>query len=91
MEKLTIEKGWYWSAGKRFDWKKDGIPDCGVGIARPLLKENKEMLVNVDGEDYHLDCVEAVTFINKYKCFENIAGVWIGYVPKTLLKKHDSN
>lgn len=87
MKKLTIEKSFYYTAGKRYGWKADGISEVGVGIAKPWLTENKAIIVNVDKQDYHLDCEQALEFIKKYKCYEDIGGVRVGYVSKDLLKK----
>jgi len=87
MKKLIINKSFYYSCGKRYGWKADGISEVGVGIAKPWLKENKAIIVNVDKEDYHLDCEAALAFINKYKCYEDLNGTRVGYVSKDLLKK----
>ena len=87
MKKLIIHKGWYWSAGKRFGWREDGISDTGIGIGKQWLTDNKAIIVNVDKVDYHLDCEQALAFINKYKCYEDIGNTRIGYIPKELLTK----
>lgn len=87
MKRLTINKSFYYTCGKRWGWKADNVSEVGVGIAKPWLKENKAILVNVDGEDYHLDCEQALEFIKKYKCYEDIGEVRVGYVSKDLLKK----
>ena len=87
MKKLTINKGWYFTAGKRYGWRNDGISEIGIGIARNWITDNKAIIVNVEGQDYHLDCEVARAFINKYKCYEEIGNVVIGYVSKELLTK----
>lgn len=87
MKKLIINKSFYYSCGKRWGWKADGVSEVGVGIAKPWLKENKTIIVNVDKEDYLLDCEKALEFIAKYRCFEDIGGARVGYVSKDLLRK----
>ncbi len=89
MKKLIIKKGFYYSCGRNYGWKADGFSEIGVGIAKPWLKDNKAIIVNVDKQDYHLDCEQAIAFINKYKCFEDWSGVRLGYVSKDLFRKLD--
>lgn len=87
MRRLKIRNSFYYSIGRRYNWMKDGFDEVGLGIAKPYLKDNKTLLVNVDGKDYFLDCVKAVEFINSYKSFEDIKGVRLGYISKSLLRK----
>ena len=86
MKKLTINKGWYWGAGSNWGWKADGVSIVGIGIARQWFNE-KEIIVEVDGKNYKLDCAKAKEFINKYKCFEQLKGSRIGYISKDLLEE----
>lgn len=90
MKTLTITKSFYYSVGKRFGWKAEGYSEIGVGIAKSWLIENEEILVNVDKKDYHLDCKAAVEFIRRFKSYEDIKGVRVGYVSKDLLKEYEN-
>ncbi len=87
MKRLTIKKSFYYTAGKRYDWEKDGFSMIGVGIAKPWLVENKAILVNVDGHDYEVNCEEAIEFIRKYKAYEDIKDIRVGYISRDLMNK----
>ena len=86
MKRLKIKKSFYYTCGKRWGWMHDGYDIVGLGIARKWF-DNKAIVVNIDGQDYHLDCEKALEFVKKYKCFENIKGTKVGYIPKNLLVK----
>lgn len=86
-EKIIIEKGWYWSAGRKWGWDKDGVGPAGVGISKYLLQNNKTLTVEVEGKDYELDCEKARNFINKYKSAETRFGTTIGIIARDLLVK----
>lgn len=87
MKKLIIKKSFYYSCGRNYGWKNDGYTEIGVGIAKDWFIKNKEFIVNVDKQDYLVESDRAMDFINKYKSYENIRGIRIGYLTKDLLKK----
>jgi len=74
MIRVTIKKGWYWSAGDKFHWVDDGYSKSGVGIEKGILQNNKEIEVEVNHTLYKLDCDKAREFINKYKSAQNMPG-----------------
>ena len=88
MEKLIIKKGWYWSAGQKYGWKKDGVDTKGVGIAKDILQNNKEIVVEVDHQEYILDCERARAFVNQYHSAQTMpGGTIIGIVSRDLFEK----
>lgn len=87
LEKIKIDKGFYWSAGTKFGWIKDGVERTGVGIHKYLLQNYKELIVEVEGKEYKVDCEKARNFINKYKSAETRYGTTIGIISKELLQK----
>lgn len=86
-EKIVIRKGFYWSAGRKFGWKESGNDVAGVGIAKSILQSNKEIILEIDGKDYKLECEKARNFVNRYKAAENHNGTWIGIISKSLLQR----
>lgn len=86
MKKLVIQKGFYFSAGRQYNWVKDGIDPVGVGVERRWFTDD-ELLIEVDNIEYVCNTKQALEFINKYKSFEIRKGLKIGYIPKSLLVK----
>lgn len=87
MNKIKIEKGWYYSAGTKFGWVKDGVTRQGVGVSKYLLQNFKELILEIEGKEYILDCERARAFINKYRSSEDHRGNSIGIVSKDVLEK----
>ncbi len=88
METIVIEKGWFWSAGKKWNWIDDGFAKCGVGIHKSTLQNYSELIVEVEGKKYHLNCQEAKEFINKYKSAMTMPhGSVIGVISRDLLER----
>ncbi len=65
----------------------DGFLEVGLGIEKHWLMRGDNLIVNVDKQDYLLDCKEAVNFIKKYRAFEDRGTARLGYVSKSLFKK----
>lgn len=88
MQKLEIKKSFYYSAGDKFNWSKDGYDRRGVGVERNLINNNEKLELVIDKVSYILDCLEAKKFINQYRSFYPAGyGKYIGVVSKTLLKE----
>lgn len=88
MVTITIKKGFFWSAGTRYGWTKDGFETKGVGIDKRVLQGNKEIKVEISGQEYTLDCDKAREFINKYKASQTMpGGTVIGIVSASILEK----
>lgn len=88
MNRLTIKSGWYWSAGIKYGWKKDGVNPQGIGISKEMLQKNKELIVEVDHQEYTLDCERARAFVNKYQSAQTMpGGTIIGIISRDLLEK----
>lgn len=88
MTKITIKKGWFWSAGTKYGWTKDGFETKGVGIDKRILQNNKEIEIEISGQTYALDCDKAREFINKYKAGQTMpGGTMIGIVSASILQK----
>lgn len=89
MERVTIKKGFYWSAGHKYKWT--GKYDAnGFGIAMDILRNSSEIEVVVSGKFYTLDCQQAICFIKTYKSVEKYQGKNVGILTKTLLKASSS-
>lgn len=82
---LTINKGWYFSVGKRFGWDNEHSTE-GVGIERRYF-DCSELLVTVEDIQYRVNPEEALEHIRKYKAHEVLAGNKIGYIPRSLMQK----
>lgn len=88
MQKVIIKKGWYWSAGTKYGWKKDGVDSQGVSIEKAILQNNKEIIVEVGHIEYLLDCERARAFINKYQSAQTMpGGTVIGIVSRDVFEK----
>lgn len=87
MEKLTIKKGWYRSAGIKYGWIHSGYEPEGVGINREALNGDK-LQVNVSGFSYVVDCAEAIAFVKRWKShYKTDGGTKIGVISKSIMKK----
>lgn len=83
MQKLTINKSWFYSAGDKYGWVPE-FDKRGVGINVRLLSNGGEMEVVVDKISYILDTGAALMFIKRYGSTEIQKGVTIGIVSKSL-------
>ena len=87
--KLKINNSWYWTVGDRY-WRGEGYTREGVGINKKYLL-GKELTLEIDKKEYHLDCEKAREFIVAHKSAETIKDARICYVPRSLLnEKKDS-
>ena len=90
MTKITIKKGFFWSAGTKYGWTNDDYQTRGVGIEKSILQNNKKIIVEILGQEYTLDCDKAREFINKYKASQVMSGgTTVGIVSASLLEKID--
>ena len=88
MKEIKISKSWFYSAGDKYGWKKDGLDPRGVGIAKEHLINNKELIVVVDKIKYHLYTTVAIEAIKNYKSKMIMpGGTVVGIVPKSLLEE----
>lgn len=93
MKKVTIRKGWYWSAGHKYGWtKKEGKLAQAVGVDMALLKTNEKVVVRVmpKGETFIINCAEAIDFIRQYQSYKWIKEKCIGIVSKSILVPHET-
>lgn len=91
MKKITIKSGWFRAAGNIYKWKND-YHIFGVGIAIEHLEKNDQIAINIMGEDYTLDCVKALHFINKYNSHKEVGkGKVVGVISRSLLVPVDDN
>lgn len=89
MKKLTINNSFYYSCGDKW-WPDTKYGRVGLGISREWLTDDR-LIVNVDGEDYELDCIEAREFIKENNSWEVRKNVKIGYIPKSLLHEKENS
>lgn len=87
---LTIEKGWYWSAGNTYGWTGAGHSVEGVGINKTALIQNDELIVHVKSKSgsklsFKVDTLAAVEFIKRYHSFKTIGTTKVGFIPRTLM------
>jgi hypothetical protein len=87
--KYNSKKGWYWSVGDRY-WGGQGYDRIGLGIEASLIKGHDMLEVKLGGNQYLLNCKEAVEFIKRFHSFEVLKGKKIGYVSKSLFKLEES-
>ncbi len=86
MRKVTITGGWFRAAGNVFHWRSSKNHIFGVGIALEILKAEKEIEVEVEGDLYRLDTVKAREFIQAYNSLKRVGkGRWLGVVSKSIL------
>lgn len=87
MERLIIKKGFFRTAGQKYDWLKKKYDGRGVGVSLPVLKRNREIEIEVEGDVYVLNCGAAIAFIRSYQSIEVHNGTKVGVVSKTLLER----
>ena len=90
VKKITIKKGWYRFAGlpTQYGWISSGYEPEGVGINRDALFENEELIVSVNGNDYKVNCKEAIDFIRRFKSHTTMpGGTKIGIISRSIMEK----
>ena len=88
MKFIRINKNWFFSAGAKYGWVKDNFDIKGVGIRMSDIKTNKTIRIEINGEEYLMDCEEAVKFIEKYQSIFVAGGsTEIGVVSKSFLRQ----
>jgi nitroimidazol reductase NimA-like FMN-containing flavoprotein (pyridoxamine 5'-phosphate oxidase superfamily) len=88
MKYIKITKNWFFSAGAKYGWVKDNFDIKGVGIRMSDIKTNKNIRIEINGEDYVMDCEESLKFIDTYKSvFITGSSTEIGVVSKSLLRQ----
>lgn len=85
MQRVTIQKNYYYSAGYKYKWNSKHDP-YGFGIAVDILKNNSEIEVFINGGLFTLDCNQAISFIRHYKSMELYKGKRVGIMTKSLLR-----
>ncbi len=85
MQKIIIKDGWFRAAGNVYHWRlKHHI--FGVGIKLDILKEEREIEVEVEGDLYTLDCRKALDFIRAFQSVKRVGkGRMLGVVSKSIL------
>jgi hypothetical protein len=89
-KKITIEKGWYWTAGDG-RWSADYSRE-GIGLNRELFMDSDIIVITVKGkggstEKYSLETKKGRDFIKANGSDGVIGKNRIGYVPKSILTK----
>lgn len=87
---LTIQKGWYWSAGSTYGWGEDHSRE-GIGINRDALLAHPELLVHVKTAtgktSFKVDTNKAIEFIRAHKSFKTLGTTKVGFIPRTLMQE----
>lgn len=84
---LTINKSFYYSAGKKYGWCPPKWDTYGVGINVEILQNYRELEIIVDNVHYLVNCGQAIAFIRRFKSIEDHKGISVGIVSKTLLNE----
>lgn len=87
MQEIKIAKSFFYSAGDKYNWTKDGLDKRGVGISMEALRGNKELIVEVDNIKYFLVCKQAIAFIRKYGSWMEAGQRQLGIVSKSILEE----
>ena len=88
LKTIKIKKYWFVSAGMKYGWVKDGLESKGVGILYSDIKNNKFLKIEIVGEEYLLDCGQAIQFIEKYKSIFIAGGsTEVGVISRSLLRQ----
>jgi hypothetical protein len=89
MKKVTIKKGWFFSAGYIYHWHKvdRNIHPHAVGIDMAIIKSNDVIQVVVKDKQYTLNCADALAFIRKWQSYKWIKEKCIGIVSQSLLQE----
>jgi hypothetical protein len=82
----------FWGAGTTFAWKAGGHDQVGVGLNKQDLLSNEELMVEVRGRTYKVNCARAIEFIRKYKSFQDKrGGVRIGIISMSIMEPQDDD
>ena len=85
MQKIIIKDGWFRAAGNVYRWRDHGHI-FGVGIKLSILKQEREIEVEVEGDLYTLDCRKALDFIQAHSSVKKVGnGRLLGVVSKSVL------
>ncbi len=87
MSKVEIKKSWFFSAGDKYNWTKDGLDVKGIGVTMDNLKKNGHIVIKVEDEQYYLLSEIALKFIEKYNSTFDAKGVELGIISKSLLQR----
>jgi len=87
MSVIEIKKSWFFSAGKKYGWDKDGLEIKGIGVSMDNLRKNSHIILKIDGEQYYLLSVDALKFIETYNSIFDAKGVELGIISKDVLQK----
>jgi len=86
--KIRIEKSWYYTAGTKYGWERDGLDVNGVGVSIEALHNNDELTLEINKKDYLLRSIEAIRFIKRYRSsYRMPGGTVIGIVSKSILEE----
>ena len=89
---VFLHSGYYWSAGKQFNWNKE---DPGVGIALKKIKDalpNNRIFVKSRYDKLSIRADIALTEVRKYKAYATTGGTKLGVIRKSrfVKEKQDS-
>lgn len=89
MKEITIEKGWYFSAGTTYGWADEHSRE-GVGINLVYFNDPGTLTVHVKGKNssvdsYEVDTQVALEFIKAHKAYRDYASARVGFIPRTLM------
>lgn len=84
---IKIQKGWFRTAGQMYGWALHGYDILGIGITKDALFGTEELVVEVNGKRYAVDCKEAIEFVRKYHSRQVMpGGTVLGVISRSLLK-----
>ena len=87
MKIINISKSWFYTAGKKFDWLKDGFDIKGVGIALSILKENASLEIRIDNERFLAETEPILKMVEKYNAYFTAGQTRLAIISKSWLRK----
>lgn len=92
IKKVTIRKGWFWSAGYVYGWTRVDrtINPNAVGIDMEILRAHPTIRVKVNKDVFDLDCPQAIDFVKKYQSYKWIKNKCIGIVSRSILLPYEA-
>ena len=71
-----------------YGWASDGFIKEGIGINKDALFGTTELIAEVEGERYVVNCQEAIDFVRKYHSRKVMkGGTVLGIISRSLMKQ----
>ena len=83
-KKLVKTDTFFFGAGSMYKWTDDGHHIHGFSVPRGYFNY-PEIDVEIEGKEYTLDMVKAMTFVKKYKAIKQMKYEKCGVVSRSLL------